>query len=729
VVVATGSSASRSLGDRFAEDINIRDFGAVGDGIADDTLAIYRALVAATNYPQNAQVDISTIQLTTPTSVGKGGLQVPVGWSQQGRRVVRIPVGTYRITSPLPLGHGFQIVGEGGLDKCIIKPDYTNGAFNAFEDSSARGNRVTPFEGTRYSAGGVNAENNVYNAWVRLEGFTIQAGNASGFYSTIQRRNDIAWYSINNASNGVAQWLFATGSQGSTTVTYDSLDPAYPTIYTPLPYGTLIKFMNHATVYTVVNNTAPNVYTLDQPLTQSVSDGGILVGYTGTYGIFLAGGQEGSTIKRLLINKMSGAGIYCYWGSPNSTLENCMVNECVIAYWFEAPPFTAIQPSGDQNEILFRLGWFNGNGGGNYNIIGTKEETFTSAMVERAGLTFKKTTFQLGSHGSVPNTLNVIGGGFNASATSNINDYAGRGFIEVHRGGVRWNINMQGAIQPHAWGDYIVKYFNRNTGVFEKSFSVLRTGGFQDTFFVAAANAVPYIGYGGISNVAQSPYGTSNMVLQGFGDSSGNVGGGIQMDSDGSGILRSVPWTRSGTTIQFTSNGHLIKAGDYVRPSGVSGITFQNSNPQTGNSFLVTSVTTNTFSLSVTDSGGASGTATFIEHHAIISFHSMAANSHIFQIPNQVGNGSSAIQVLDRSRNTLAGLRIPSASTGQWWSSNGLAIGGTLATPSTQITSGTGAPSSNLPNGSIYLRTDGDASSTVYVRAGDQWRPLGAYEP
>jgi hypothetical protein len=47
----------------------------------------------------------------------------------------------------------------------------------------------------------------------------------------------------------------------------------------------------------------------------------------------------------------------------------------------------------------------------------------------------------------------------------------------------------------------------------------------------------------------------------------------------------------------------------------------------------------------------------------------------------------------------------------------------------TNMLSGAGAPSATAPNGSIYLRTDGDASSTVYVRAGDQWRPLGAYEP
>ena len=45
------------------------------------------------------------------------------------------------------------------------------------------------------------------------------------------------------------------------------------------------------------------------------------------------------------------------------------------------------------------------------------------------------------------------------------------------------------------------------------------------------------------------------------------------------------------------------------------------------------------------------------------------------------------------------------------------------------VSTGSGAPSATALNGSIYLRTDGDPSSTIYVRAGDEWRPLGAYEP
>ena len=43
------------------------------------------------------------------------------------------------------------------------------------------------------------------------------------------------------------------------------------------------------------------------------------------------------------------------------------------------------------------------------------------------------------------------------------------------------------------------------------------------------------------------------------------------------------------------------------------------------------------------------------------------------------------------------------------------------------IQSGAGAPSAASPNGTIYIRTDGGPSTTLYVRAGGAWAPLASY--
>lgn len=81
-IISTNSVTPRTLNDRFSDVINVKDFGAIGDGLTDDTGALQRAINAAKDFPL---VD----------------------------RSVYLPYGIYLISRPIMIRTGTKMFGDG----------------------------------------------------------------------------------------------------------------------------------------------------------------------------------------------------------------------------------------------------------------------------------------------------------------------------------------------------------------------------------------------------------------------------------------------------------------------------------------------------------------------------------------------------------------------------------------------------------------------------------------
>lgn len=101
-----GTPVTRTLQEKLDDQASIRDFGAVGDGVTDDTDAINRALFQLFCREVNTEI----------------------------RRSIFFPAGTYRITSPILIPPYAKLVGEGANSTTIkldVSGDSTYGSYVA----------------------------------------------------------------------------------------------------------------------------------------------------------------------------------------------------------------------------------------------------------------------------------------------------------------------------------------------------------------------------------------------------------------------------------------------------------------------------------------------------------------------------------------------------------------------------------------------------------------------
>jgi hypothetical protein len=122
-VIATGTTLPRSVQDRFADVVNVRDFGVVGDGVADDTIAFTNALRAFFN-GDKLHLDLNGLNIGIATNIvirfGADGFNADAGIraTRLGRGIHNgrlVWIGASNAGTMLDIGTNISVVASAAL--------------------------------------------------------------------------------------------------------------------------------------------------------------------------------------------------------------------------------------------------------------------------------------------------------------------------------------------------------------------------------------------------------------------------------------------------------------------------------------------------------------------------------------------------------------------------------------------------------------------------------------